>query len=127
MSIIESITDIDKECVALCDAINLYAPAIRTVESCCGHGEKEYSIWMHVEPEGLPKLPELLYWFDDCHSGRIGWRCEVYTDCGMSPVVFNIEGPTGEQAYDDAEHIAGLISEGFGVERNDPPTEGAER
>jgi hypothetical protein len=32
----------------------------------------------------------------------------------MSPARFMIEGPTGKQAYDDAEHIAKLIEKEVG-------------
>lgn len=112
----------DKECVVLCDAINLFAPEIRTVESCCGHGERSYKIWLHVTDSGLAKLPSVLYWIDTCHSGRPGWTCKVYTDCGMSPVTFMIEGPTGQQAYDDARHIAGKILTTFNEEMADVQT-----
>ncbi len=104
------VKDIDKECIALCDAINLYNPQIRTVESCCGHGKRTYKIWLHIEgEEGLDKLPKILYFLDVCHNGRPGWSCEVYTDCGMSPITWKIQGPIGDQAYDDAKYIAGLI------------------
>ena len=104
----------DVEVVELCDAINLFNPEILTVESCCGHNEYTFKIWVHLNDGGLEILPELLYWFDSCHSGRSDWRCVVYTDCAMSPVIFMIEGPVGEQAYEDAEHIAELIREHHG-------------
>jgi hypothetical protein len=110
---IADLTDMDSECVALCEAINLYSPNIRTIESCCGHGERPYKIWLRVAPKGLADLPDILYYFDSCHSGRPGWRCTVYTDCAMSPVVFQIKGPVGDQAYEDAEAISGLIKAHF--------------
>jgi len=103
----------DVECVVLCDAINLYSPKIMTVESCCGHGERPYKIWLHIKPEGLAELPHILYYLDTCHTGRAGWSCEVYTDCAMSPVTFKITGPIGEQAYEDALEIARLIREDY--------------
>lgn len=96
--------EMDTECIALCDAMNRLSD-IRTVESCCGHGERPYHIWFR--PKSLDALPPLLYWFDACHCGRKGWRVEVYTDCAMSDASFMVEGPIG--AYADAEHIAGLI------------------
>lgn len=117
MPIIESVSKIDRECVGLCDAINLYAPKIRTTESCCGHGERPYKIWLRVTDEGLADLPKILYWIDTCHSGTPHWWCEVYTDCGMSPVSFKIQGPIGQRAYDDAAHIADLIQGAFDNER----------
>lgn len=104
--------DIDKEVVELCNAINEnFNPEIITVESCCGHRNQKFHVWFHLNEGGLERLPELLYWFDDCHSGRVGWMCETYTDCAMSPVIFLLRGPVGEQAYDDANHIASLIRE----------------
>ena len=36
--------NMDKECIALCNAINKI-PGLRTIESCCGHDEREYRIW----------------------------------------------------------------------------------
>lgn len=98
--------DIDKECVELCQAMNLI-PGIRTVESCCGHGERPYHIWFR--PRHLSNLPRLLYYFDECHCGYYGWRARVYTDCAMSPVVFLIEGPVGEEAYQQSKEIARLL------------------
>lgn len=103
--------DFDTESIRLCEAINLFSPEILTVESCCGHGKDTFKIWIHLNDGGLERLPELLYWFDSCHSGCQDWHCEVYTDCGMSPVIFMVEGPIGDQAYKDANHIAGLIEE----------------
>lgn len=96
----------DKECMALCNAINT-VKGIRTVESCCGHEEHPYHIWFRTK--GLRYLPRLLYWFDGCHCGFCEWRIFVTTDCGMSPVVFCVEGPTGPQAYYESKEIAELI------------------
>ncbi|MCK5548587.1 MAG: hypothetical protein KAI64_06205 [Thermoplasmata archaeon] len=104
---------IDAECVALCDAINLYSPKIRTVESCCGHGERHYKIWLRIEPEGLAELPHILYFLDPCHTGFVGWSCKVYTDCGMSPVSLMIKGPDDKRSYDEALTIARLIREDY--------------
>lgn len=94
----------DVECISLCDAINKL-PGLRTIESCCGHNEKPFNIWFVAE--GLEYLPALLYWFDSCHCGFGGWGVLVTTDCAMSPVHFNIEGPAGE--YEVANKFAGLI------------------
>ena len=95
---------IDKECVNLCLALNSMS-GITTIESCSGHGKDPYRIWFM--PSSLDDLPPVLYWFDACHSGCYGWKVIVYTDCGMSPARFMIEGPVS--AYDDAEKIARLI------------------
>jgi len=84
-------------------------PGIKTVESCCGHGEWPFKIWFIADT--LESLPPLLYWFDPCHCGLREWAATVYTDCAMSPVVFRITGPVGTEAYDGAEKIAHLIND----------------
>jgi hypothetical protein len=98
--------DVDEECVALCNAMNRL-PGITTIGSCCGHGQDWYSICFVAV--SLEHLPDLLYWFDGCHSGEYGWQCVVSTDCGKSPVTFTIEGPIGERAYRGADVIANYI------------------
>ena len=44
----------DKEVIALCDALNAL-PSIETFESCCGHGADPFCIWFKVtdSKEGL--------------------------------------------------------------------------
>jgi hypothetical protein len=61
----------------------------------------------------LKVLPELLYWLDACHSGVLGWRAFVYTDCSKAPVRFVVEGPVGDYAGANkiAECIAGRRSQ----------------
>jgi hypothetical protein len=96
----------DAECLAICEALNTI-PGITTTSSCCGHGMDPFKIWFVAER--LEDLPAALYYFDRCHSGRVGWSVEATTDCGMSSVTFVAVGPVGEQAYQDAEAIAGKI------------------
>lgn len=98
--------DVDAECRALCEAMNL-CPGIHTIESCCGHGETPYSIFFVTER--LSYLPFLLWHFDVCHCGFSGWRVEAYTDCAMCPVRFYLEGPIGPVAFEQSEKIAALI------------------
>lgn len=86
----------DKECIALCDAINTL-PGIRTIHSCCGHGRQPFRIWLMAR--FLSALPPLA----TCLSEYRGWRCTVETG---DPVCFLIEGPTGAQAYREAKEIA---------------------
>lgn len=96
--------DIDKECVALCEAMNAL-PGIRTIESCCGHGERPFRIWFKTAR--LRNLPRLLYWFNGCHSAVYGWTVQVTTDCGMSPATFCATTEAmGEQAFQEANEIA---------------------
>jgi hypothetical protein len=101
--------DTDTECIALCNAINRFYPALYTIESCCGHGKWPFRIWFRVND--IERLPGLLYWFDICHCGFGYWKIVVYTDCGMSPATFEIVGPSGEMAYKEANEIAKLIEE----------------
>lgn len=97
--------DIDPEVVPLCTAM-IALPGIVTTSSCCGHGKDSFRIWF--APASLDALPDLLYWFDQCHSGCSGWRVTTYTDCGMSPATFMLEGPAG--AYGEADKIAVLMA-----------------
>ena len=94
----------DIECIALCNAVNKL-PGLRTTDSCCGHNKKTFRVWFVAED--LKDLPTLLYWFDSCHCGFVGWRVLITTDCAMSPVHFKIEGEIG--AYNEANAIAELI------------------
>ncbi len=99
-------SEIDRQCRDLCKAINL-VKGMRTISSCCGHGKTPYRVWFVAEDLGC--LPDLLYWFDGCHSGYYGWQVTISTDCAKSLARFLIEGPTGEQAYKESEYIASLI------------------
>lgn len=37
----------DKECIPLCDALN-QLPGVKTFESCCGHLQRQYGVWLHT-------------------------------------------------------------------------------
>ena len=102
-------TDVDQECIALCEAIN-GIKGLRTVESCCGHGEKPFRIWFMVTL--LENLPKLLYFIDPCHVELSGqWTCAVTTDCAMSSVTFCLESPgVGQVAYEEALKIASALN-----------------
>ncbi len=102
-------TDLDPQCLDLCTAMNKL-PGIRTTDSCCGHGKSPYRVFFM--PESLKVLPPLLFHVDSCHVKCQGWRVIVYTDCSMCPAHFMLEGPVGEQAYEDSKAIARAI-EGF--------------
>lgn len=97
----------DPECVAICDAINRI-PGLYTIESCCGHGDRTFSVWFKVEdPE---RFPVLLYYIVPCHVG-FRWNCLVHTDCAMSPPTYRIESVSrGNEAYLEAERIAKEIN-----------------
>lgn len=99
-------SNMDRECIELCEALN-QIEGIRTVESCCGHGKSAYCIWLVTDSLGA--LPLVAWSFDGCHCGHYGWRVVVQTDCSMAPLVFMIEGPQGIPAYEQSREIAKLI------------------
>jgi len=114
--------DMDKECVSLCNAINLFFPDIFTIESCCGHGKDNFAIWFKVD--NLEVLPRILYYFDPCHSGFVqegdtraysgfAWQVKVRTDCAMQYPTFLLEGPIGTEAYEQADLLAKEITKEF--------------
>jgi len=107
--------NMDKECIELCDAMNII-PGIETIESCCGHDKTPYHIWFTAK--NLSVLPRLLYYFDGCHCGYYDWIVLVKTDCGMSPVTFLVERPiTGNGwIYEESKHIARLLKKEFSKE-----------
>ena len=96
--------DIDPECAALCQALDRL-PGVRTIESCCGHGEEPFRIFLVVR--SLKPLAAIAWALDRCHSAEDGWRLIARTDCAMEPVSFLIEGPPGASAA--AAKIAVLI------------------
>lgn len=100
-------TSVDRECFDICVAMNKFL-GIYTVESCCGHGKTPYSIWFKGD---LRCLPRLIYYFDGCHCGFYDWFVTAETDCGMSPVVFCLNGPIGKRAYEESKTIAFLLEE----------------
>jgi len=95
----------DKECVALCDAINSI-PGLSTFGSCCGHDLM--SLWVGFHVDSLEYLPVLLYHIDK-HPGV---RCEIRTDDGMSQtVLYLITNQEGPPAYADADTVAAAVKE----------------
>ena len=66
-------------------------------------------IWFQAN--NLESLPDLLYWFDGCHSGQYDWQVSVKVDCGKNGPTFLIEGPVGQRGYDGALAIASLINQ----------------
>ena len=96
--------DIDRECIALCQAINRF-PGLHTTESCCGHGERPYL--MFFRPDSFDAMLPLLYYIDKCHIGVEGnWIVRAYTDCAADQSRFVLEGPVGDVAYRDSVTIA---------------------
>lgn len=99
---------IDPECVSICESLNAM-PGIRTTSSCCGHGKHPFRVFFVAET--LEALPLPAYWLGGCHCGFCGWNLIAYTDCGMCPIRFVVEGPVGAEAYQQAKEIAKLMAE----------------
>jgi hypothetical protein len=100
--------ELDDQVTKLVHAMNSL-PGIKTVESCCGHEKGVLCIWFKAE--SLDALPDLLYWFDGCHTGVFGWVVEVVTDCAMHSVTFCAHSnAVGNQAYCEANIIAEAIN-----------------
>ena len=67
----------DKECVALCDALN-ELPDVETTESCCGHFENPYRIWLRTKnPYSVAVIARAV---DKRYIGiEMGWELNVET------------------------------------------------
>jgi hypothetical protein len=101
--------DLDRECLALCKAMNRL-PGIETTESCCGHGKHEYLIFF--KPKSFDAMLPILYLMDSCHTAVQGrWIVRAYTDCSADRARFVLEGPIGEIAYSDSIVIAEALEE----------------
>lgn len=103
---------IDPECLNLVKAFNKL-PGIRTLECCCGHGKSNYRIFFkqHAKDStrGLAFLGRIMSrrYNNFAHNG---WSITLYDvgdtyGCG----VFVLEGPIGEEAYKQADDMAGKI------------------
>ena len=55
---------LDKACKSLCIALNRL-PGVETTESCCGHGDNPYRIWMDVDWQSVGGIT-----LARCSSGR---------------------------------------------------------
>jgi len=100
--------EMDEECRGLCGVINRNLPGLQTIESCCGHRERKYHIWIHAKT--IESLAPLAYYLMRCHGGSGDWNLIVRTDCGMSRPSFLLEGPIGEKAYEEAKQLTKKIS-----------------
>lgn len=77
--------DMDQECIPICDALNALAE-IKTFESCCGHGQRHFSVFFQAETvEALKSIVAA------CESGD--WCVEAVWENGNDSVVFVLKGP----------------------------------
>jgi len=104
---------IDTECLPLCEAMN--ALGLRTISSCCGHGDEPFRIWFCLRDPvkdltGYGALSVLLYNVDPCYVG-FQWHVRVTTDCGCSAPKFCLESDScGQEAFNKARQITQAIT-----------------
>ena len=79
--------DMDPECIPICTAMN-NLPGIRTVESCCGHGERPH--WIFFLAETIDSLCPILR-----AAESSDWKVEVYWSNGGGFAMFWLQGPIG--------------------------------
>jgi hypothetical protein len=100
----------------LCEALNTL-PGVRTYESCCGHGQEPYRIWLHVaQPHRNLFCLTYWCWLAERHNGVRGWALRERTiNCTRDrlgrerPLDLILEGHAGDFA--GAEQIAKAIRE----------------
>jgi len=107
----------DPECVRLCATLNAL-PGIRTTESCCGHGDSRYRIWLMIDPDSVGALV-----LQRALSGRyyrygVGesryeptWRCFLGdSDVDLSWVLEGGVMPRRSSSYPPADCLAQNIA-----------------
>lgn len=88
----------DSECVVICDAINRI-PHVRTVESCCGHGDFPFSVYLQTDD--MRYLAIVLF-----YAQGQGWNMRLRTDCSMQPPYIVLDSvEVGAEAYRQADVI----------------------
>lgn len=103
----------DKECVALCDAINALE-GLRTIESCCGHDKEPFRIYFKAKH--LKELPILLFYTDPYYMG-FRWTIK-FQDGGLSPVILVLQSEAiGPEAEAQAQTIADGITTHLNLNR----------
>lgn len=91
-------SDMDKECIRLCDALNAL-PGITTHASCCGHGKDPFRVFFRAQK--IEDLAPVLR----CTASS-GWHVEAWWTNGAGLVVFILEGPIGDLGEDLANWLA---------------------
>lgn len=106
----------DPECIALCDALNSL-PGIRTYESCCGHGRREFMVFLWAkEVENLGPILRAM-------SDSLLWRIVPYWSNGGEFVGFRLDGPKDPSA--GAELTQWILAELASADADDAADEGA--
>jgi len=109
----------DPLCIPLCDALNSCS-GIKTVESCCGHGNEPYRIWfkcLGIDSYGLSVITRAV---DSRYSGtNLQWSIKLETvdeiDEGYMSVCFLLESNrpyiTEEEMKQNIDQIIENITE----------------
>lgn len=99
---------LDREVIGLVLALNSFK-GIHTFESCCGHAEGPF--WIVFQADSFEDLACVLWWFRDGHELHEyrNWHITVSTDPDAETIYFQLDGPTGERAYEEANALATLI------------------
>ncbi len=79
----------DKQVIEFCNKINSL-PGLKTYDSCSGHGKKKYYIAFTADK--VESIFPLSYAIDPCHSGVVGWKIIVSSDCSNF-ISFVLTGP----------------------------------
>lgn len=97
-------TDMDPECIPLCDALNAL-PGIRTLESCCGHGREPHRVWFAAA--SVDNLRPVLV---AARKSQGPWTVRAGWANGSDTIYFCMEGPPGSpDAPGNATEFATLL------------------
>lgn len=104
----------DEECIHLCDALNCL-PGVKTRESCCGHGDRPFTIWFSctsdISLRFLGRCIDRRYW-----EFGSNWRIELEnSDVNYDYSVFTLishgywgnvlKNTLGSDAYNQANDL----------------------
>lgn len=106
-------SDIDKECVAICDKINSL-PGTQTIESCCGHLKDPYRIWFKCDDNY--SLAIIARVFDKRYSGTNYVYHIKITTCDMKQeqmYVFCVESESPYNSNDEMNEDIKEICKNF--------------
>ena len=102
----------DNECINLCNALN-EIKGIQTIESCCGHGDESFSIWVKLCKNHFENLHIIARALCSRYGGFNNWTCSAYCNDIYTRGELSFElcsnNVKGEEAYLQANKIADNI------------------